>query len=404
MLRYARCARQRNCAGAGSAMLSVVQLLDQARAETGLDDFGDDDFRAGLEKLVECTSRMRLSAMGQAATHAEIQRWLINRLRFADDLKRHPEILDEEIDNPIVILGLPRTGTTKLQRLIAADPGIVSLKFWQAAMPARMPDAVPGQEDPRIGVARQMIAMLAQVSPGLLQSHPLQAEFPEEEFFLQMQTFRTPAIYLNHPASGYAEWVATQSLKPTYRYMKQLLQYLQWQDRAGKSDVGERRWLLKTPLHLGNLDLLVDLFPRATYLCTHRELREVLPSFCRLMEMFWRIKLDEVDMHEIGDHMLSFWSGEMRRHLEQRDALADRLDIVDIRYEEVCDGPFDVVRRIYRHIGRELTPQCEQAMRDWDARDLHGSFGGYRYTLEQYGLDATAIDNAFAEYRRRFLS
>lgn len=384
-------------------MMSVDQLLASASAETGLSDFGDGDFRAGLDKLVGCTSRMRLSAMGEAATHAEVQRWLVNRLRFVDDLKRHPEILDEEIDDPIVILGMPRTGTTKLQRLIAADPDILSLKFWQAALPARVPNAVPGMEDPRIGMARQMIEMIAQVSPGLLQSHPLQAEFPEEEFFLQMLSFCTPAIYLNHPAPGYYEWVSQQSLLPTYRYMKQMLQYLQWQRGARKEDAGGRRWLLKIPLHLGNLDLLVELFPRATYVCTHRNLHEVLPSFSRLMEMFWRIKLDDVDLHEIGDFMVRFWSGEMRRHLEQREALGDRLDILDIRYEAVRDDPFAVVRSIYRHLGRELTPERERAMREWDANDSHGSVGGYRYTLEQYGLKPAVIDAAFKDYAQRFL-
>lgn len=380
-------------------MLPVEQLLAQARAEAGLDDFGDDDFRTGLQKLVDCTSRMRLSAMGEAATQAEVQRWLVNRLRFADDLKHHPEILYEELDDPVVILGLPRTGTTKLQRLIAADPGIISLKFWQAAMPGRVSNALAGEEDPRIGMARQMIAMIAQVSPGLLQSHPLQAEFPEEEFFLQMPTFCTPAIYLNHPAPGFDAWVAGQSLVPTYCYLKQSLQYLQWQQGGRRG----RRWLLKTPLHLGNLDILVDLFPRATYVCTHRNLHDVLPSFSRLMEMFWRIKLDEVDRHEIGRFMLAFWSGEMRRHLQQRDALRDRLDILDIRYEAVRDDPFGVVRQIYRHLGRDLAPSIEQAMREWDARDMHGSFGAYRYTLEQYGLDAAAIDAAFKDYAQRFL-
>ena len=381
-------------------MFSVDTMLDRACAEAGLKDFGGADFREGLEVLVECSSRMRLSEIGEAATQGEIHRWLVNRLRFAADIKRHPEILDEEIDDPIVILGLPRTGTTKLQRMLAADPGILSLKFWQAAMPARLPDAAPGQEDPRIGMARQMIDMLAQVSPGLLQSHPLQAEFPEEEFFLQMPTFRTHAIYLNHPAPGFDQWMASQSLRPAYHYMKQQLQYLQWQGGAGKKSERKRRWLLKTPLHLGNLDLMVELFPRADYLFTHRDLHEVIPSFCRLMEMFWRIKTDDVDMHALGRYMLDFWSGEMRRHLQQRESL--RVRILDIPYERMRDDPFAVVGEAYRHLGRELTPAVEQAMRDWSEGDLYGSFGSYSYTLEQYGLTCKIIDDAFAEYRQRF--
>jgi Sulfotransferase family len=397
--------RQRNCAAAGNTPVttegvkfSVDALLANASAATGLDDFGDDEFREGLARYVEGTNQMPLSAMGAAAFQGEVQRLLVNRLHFAKDLKRHPEILDQDLSDPIIIMGMPRTGTTKLQRMVAADPGFQSLKFWQMMNPSRFPDAVAGKEDPRIEAGRQMLGMMAQMTPGLMQSHPTQVNDADEEIFLQLLTFKSIANYMSHPAPGYREWVTQQPMRGTYRYLKQLLQYLQWQDGGRRG----RPWVLKTPVHMGNLDLLLELFPTATYVFTHRKLHDAIPSFCRLMEMFWRLKMDNVDMNYLGRFVVDVWATEMRKHLRLREQLGSRISIFDVQYAQIKNAPIDTLREIYRRAGRTFTPQREQAIREWEVQDIYGSFGSYSYTLEQYGLTREVIDAAFTEYNRRF--
>ena len=379
----------------------MADLLAQASADTGLDDFGDDEFREGLGRIVDSTNNdIVLSQIGAAAFQAEMHRMLVNRLRFADDLKKHPEILDEKMSDPIVVLGLPRTGTTKLQRMMAADNGFQSLKFWQTMNPARFPNAVPGAEDPRIEAARQALGMMAQLSPGMLQSHPMRVEDAEEEIFLQLLMFNTIANNMAHPAPSHFEWALKQSMRGTYVYLRQMLQYLQWQD-GGRRD---RPWILKTPLHIGNLDLMVEFFPAATYVFPHRDPRQSIPSFCRLVEMFWRIKVDKVDMNDIGQFVLNVWAGEMKKYIASRDRLGSKVSIFDVPYAQVRDEPITVMREIYRRAGRELTPQQENAITEWEQHNAPGQYGSQGYSLEKYGLTAEAVDTAFSEYRRRYLS
>ena len=237
---------------------SVETMLAAASAATGLDDFGDEEFREALTRLVDSTNQEgNLSALGAAAFEGDVHRLLVNRLRFAADLKRHPEILEEDVSAPIVVLGMPRSGTTKLQRLMAADPDVQRLEYWRLFNPAPFPEAVAGQPDPRIEATRQALAMMAQMMPSWSESHPTSHDAVDEEVFLQLFTFKCVFTFVSRPVPAYAAWYHTQSQRGTYRYMKQMMQYLQWQDggRAGKN--GDRPWCMKSPAHLGKPDLHV---------------------------------------------------------------------------------------------------------------------------------------------------
>ncbi len=386
---------------AGSTQFSVAELLTQASADTGLDDFGDDEFREGLSRIVDSTNReIVLSPIGAAAFQAEINRMLVNRLRFADDLKKRPEIRNEDLSAPVIVLGLPRTGTTKLQRMLASDTGLLSLKFWQTMNPARFPDALPGAEDPRIAAARQALDMMTQLSPGMMQSHPMKVDDAEEEIFLQLLMFKTIANNMAHPAPAHFEWASQQSMRSTYQYMFLMLQYLQWQ-AGGRQG---RRWILKTPLHIGNLDFMNELFPGATYVFPHRDPRQSMPSFCRLVEMFWRVKTDNIDLHAIGRFVLGVWAVEMNKYIASRDRLGSKVSVYDVPYAQVRDEPLAVMREIYRRAGLAWTPGHEKTVKDWEQQNEPGQYGNQGYSLEKYGLTAEAVDTAFSEYRRRYLS
>lgn len=387
-----------------TSTLSMDKVIDAACAETGLTDFGQFDPREGLARFLQDVNDVKLSEAGRANMSALMHRWLVNGLRFADDLKKHPEILEEQVEDPIIILGMTRVGSTKLQRLLAADPDTLSIRYWESMNPARMPDAVEGEEDPRIGIARAMIDEIIKHNVGLMQSHAAKLNEAEEDIFVQLPTFKTTGHCWFVPTLNYYNWVRSQSLHHSYLFLKQMLQYLQWQQGGRKGNNGDRRWVLKTPPHLGNMDLLADLFPKAKYVFMHREVHEVIASSCRLIEQLFRMFMDEVDMHALGAYVLGIWSAEIDRHLQQLDALGSRIDLLDVQYERLRKDTFGVVQDIYQLTGRDLTPSREQAMREWEESDSHGEFGSYSYSLEQYGLTAADVDNAFAEYNRRYFS
>lgn len=388
-----------------TSKLSMEEVIAAAFAETGLSDFGDFDPREGMARFVQdINDNVDLNESGRATISAIMHRWLVNGLRFADDLKKHPEILDEQVDDPLIILGMTRVGSTKLQRLLAADPDTLSIKHWESMNPSRMPNAVAGEEDPRIGIDREIIDAMIKNNLGLMQSHSVKVDDAEEDIFVQLPTFKTVGHCWVLPTPNYYDWIRSQSLHSSYVFLKQMLQYLQWQKGGRQSENGDRRWILKTPPHIGNMDLLVEQFPNAKYVFMHRDIHEVIASTSRLIEMLFRTCMDVVDMESVGEYVLRLWSEEMNRHLQQLDALGAKIDLIDVQYERLRKDTFGVVRDIYQLMGRELTPRREQALRTWEANDSHGEFGSYSYSLEQYGLTPTDVDIAFAEYNRRYFA
>ncbi|WP_340318259.1 sulfotransferase family protein [Rhizorhabdus argentea] len=386
-----------------TSKLSMERMIAAASADTGLNDFGDFDPREGLARfLQDINDNVLLNEAGRASISGIIHRWLVNGLRFADDLKKHPEILDEQVDDPLIILGMTRVGSTKLQRLLAADPDTLSIRHWESLNPSRMPNAVAGEEDPRIGIDREIIDAMIKNNLGLMQSHSVKVDDAEEDIFVQLPTFKTVGHCWVLPTPNYYDWVRSQSLHSSYVFLKQMLQYLQWQKGGRQSENGDRRWILKTPPHIGNMDLLVDVFPNAKYVFMHRDLHEVIASTCRLIEMLFRTCMDVVDLEAVGAYVLRLWSAEMDRHLQQLDALSSQIDLLDVQYDRLRKDTFGVVRDIYQLMGRDLTPRREQALRMWEENDSHGEFGSYSYSLEQYGLTSTDVDIAFAEYNRRY--
>lgn len=388
--------REENGLEAGGSF-SVAQMLARASAETGLSNFGEDGFREALEQLVDDTNRnVPLTPLGRLVFAEETHRLLVNRLRFARDLGLYPEILAEDVADPVVIIGLPRTGTTKLQRMLSLDPECQSLHYWRLFNPAPFPGGNSGGEDPRIAAAHQALTMTAQLAPGFLVAHPTFADQPDEESFLQLFSFRCMLTYLSHPAHGYFSWLTTQPRGDMYAYMKSLLQYLQWQDGGRRG----RHWVLKSPTHVGNLDLVVEMFPNATLVFTHRNFHQAIPSFCRLIEMTWGLRTGNVDRERIGAMALELWSGEMARHLRQRERLP--VNILDVHYGQIRDDPLAVIEEILCRRGRAVTPGLRRRMIDWESENPADRFGVNSYRLKDYGLDPDVVDSAFAACHRRF--
>jgi hypothetical protein len=380
--------------------ISAEDLLEQARQNTGLSDFGGLSFQEGLRVYVDALNREAgLNQLGMITARSEIVRMLSNRLRFARDLDRHPEILDEELERPIVILGLARTGTTKLQRTISADPGVQRLELWRLLNPAPWPGAGANGDYPRVALAESIEAEMSSRYPNLMAAHALEAHEPDEETLLleltfgamtrgQVQSCRTPS---------YVQWLDGRSKREPYEYLRMLLQYLQWQDGGARG----RPWIMKTPLHLGELPTLLETFPDALVVHCHRDPVKAIPSAASLVESARRVRSDDVDPLEVGTEMLDRFSGLTAVALEARENLPND-SFIDLSFRAIVSDIKAVIADIYARSGRQLTGEAMAAFDAYQSRRPAHHFGRHIYSGEHYGLDEPRIRAEFAGYYETF--
>lgn len=377
------------------AVLNVGSLLAEASAETGLKDFGNAIFMEALERYLQSLLvDEKLSPMGLINKKAFFHRLLVNQLRFAQDLKRHPEIFDEKIVKPVVIVALPRTGSSKLHRMMSRHPAVQRLSFWRILNPAPFPDARPGEPDPRIALAAEFERLVAQHFPDLMAAHPWQVGEPDEESLLQEVTFQGLGMASRARVPSYTAWILQQPLRDSYQYMRRLFQYLQWQDGGARG----RPWIMKAPAHLGNLPTLLETFPDATIVHCVRDVNVSMASFGRLIEAIRGLVSDDIDLADLGHELLGVWSAEAVKHVAQRKQLPAHVPILDVQYADIKENPLAVIRKVYRLRGEELTPEAEQQIAQWEKDFPQYRFGKLDTSLERYGLTKEKVETAFAPY------
>ncbi len=248
----------------------VSAILDMARASTGLDDFGDATFRDGLEVLVEALPHAKLNAVGAAACEGQILGYLCERLRVEDWHARHPEIAAQSIAAPVFVTGLPRTGTTALSNLLAADPAARSLRFWESQHPTPPPQAASYWTDPRIADADAMLAGMKQAAPDLARMHDDTGSSPTEHQDLLGQHFRAHQFEGTADVPAYVEWWLGCDMVPAYWHHRRVLQLLQW--RCPPS-----RWNLNSPPEISHPYAVATVYPDARFVCSLRVPASVLP-------------------------------------------------------------------------------------------------------------------------------
>ena len=378
---------------------TVAGLLAAASAATGLEDFGDRHFMTGMTKFVDALpGHARLNALGEQMVYGGMLNLLINRLRYVRDIKLHPEILDEKIVKPIIVLGLPRTGTSKLQRVLSVDPQVQRMDYWRVTNPAPFADEEPGNPKNRIEAAQTVEQMLTTQFPGWLARHPTEAQEPDEELHLMHGSFECMISWLFARAPAYYDYISHCDQRPMYRHLHAQMQYLQWQDGGARG----RPWIMKSPVHINALEVLLETFPDAVLVHCHRDLQKVLPSFASLIEEARKIGSDHVDPKIVGSEMFEYWATALDRYLVEREKLpVDR--ILDVQFEEVVGDIVGVIRRIYDRAGRVLTPQALAAFKAYDSSRPEHHWGTYTYTASDYGYTAELIDQRFSEYRKRFV-
>ena len=383
--------------------LSLDNLLTSASARTnGLSNFGDDNYRESLQALLDAlASEAELSQTGQYLLRERLLGQLVNRLVIEDYLSLYPEIVQIPIDDPLVIVGLPRTGTTMLQRTLAVDSRFYSAAWWETRFPAPLADETLAVPAKRIALAKAEVDMMAQAIPQILSIHPLDAMLCDEEFMLMEHSFMCAMdAYVNVPS--YTHWLDQQDQRPVYTQLKKMLQFLQWQKQQRGEPAGQR-WLLKAPQHLHTLDLLLDVFPQAQVILTHREPAQTIPSMASMAHTLWQMYSDSPDPKAAGGQWNSRMARGIRHAMQVRDqSTAGRF--LDIHFADTVSQPMQVLKKVYAFANLPFTQQAQADARDWLSQNSREKRASHDYSLERFGLNEQQMAQDYSEYRARHLS
>jgi hypothetical protein len=377
--------------------LDVERLLRGARRRTGLDDFGDSSFRQPLERLVaSIDADARLTLLGRIAARTEIGALLDNRLLLERDRRRHPGIARERVRRPIVITGLPRSGSTFLHGLLAQDPANRVPLHWELRFPSPPPERATRDTDRRIARAARQLRWFFRLAPEFRKIHPIGARLPEECLVILSHAFLSFEFSSNWYVPTYHAWLERQDLEPGYRYHRRFLQQLQWRCPA-------ERWLLKAPQHLPSMASLVRTYPDANVVITHRDPLEVVASVASLHVVLRRTFARGVDPCAVGPEVSRMLAEDIRRGFAVRDAgCAAPEQFLDVWYTQLMDDPLAVARRIYHHFDLPLPDDVVTRMRNYVGTHPKDRHGEHVYSLAQFGLDAETERRRYHEYWQRW--
>jgi len=388
----------RDAIAANPIELSEEAVLDAARTQTGLFDFGAESFRERLRVwLAAANEDNNAGPIGRLTVLNDCIRYARNRLRFEDLLKRHPEILDIEIKQPIIIAGLPRSGTTHLLNLISADERLRSLPYWESREPIPAPgeEPPPNKEDPRLIRCRESAALQDAMLPYLRAMHFMTPEHVHEEIELQALDFSSYLLEWIAYVPRWRDYYLSHDQRPHYAYMKNVLKALQWFH-------GPDRWVLKSPQHLEQLGPLIDTFPDATVVLTHRDPVSVIQSAITMLAYGDRMRCVQVNPKRVAD----YWTDRVERML--RACVRDREKIpatqsLDVLFHEFMADDVGTVERIYSLAKLPMTQTARTAFDRFMEHNPRGKYGRVVYDLEaDFGIEPKALRKRFDFYFERF--
>jgi hypothetical protein len=374
-------------------MFDVDALLDAARTRTGLADFGSDDFVPRLQAMIDAVDAdTGLNQLGRLSIHQRTVRLLSSRLLLEDLYRRHPEIDDIAIVAPIVVVGLPRSGTTHLVNLIAADARLRSLPFWESTEPF----PVPGEpEDARIDRAQQAYELQISMAPLLPAMHHQHPDAVEEEIELEDLDFASYTLEWLARVPRWRDYYLTLDQHPHYAYLRRVLKALTFLR-------GPNRWVLKSPQHLEQIGPLVATFPDATFAVTHRDPVSVIASAMTMLAYGDRMRRYAIEPDELSSYWVARVEHLLRACVRDHDLLpADRT--VDVLFHEFMADDVAMVERIYDRAGLPMTAAARGELDAFMAANPRGKHGRLEYDLAgHFGLDPAAVRERFAFYFERF--
>ena len=378
--------------------LTAASLVEGAAAETGLVDLGEDSWQEGLDRLLHALrTEADLNDVGAQVAASQLRDHLKSRLWVTDWHRRHPEMGRAGIAGPVVVLGQPRTGTTILFDLLAQDPRFRAPLTWEVANPHPPPETATFDTDPRIELAAVASAVSEAIIPGFQAIHPSGPQRAQECVSITAGDFRSLLFSTVFHVPSYTRWLLWDAdMAPAYRYHRMFLQLLQWHYPA-------EPWLLKTPGHQWCLPALLDEYPDATLVYTHRDPLKVIASTASLTAHLQRLASDHTSVPVLGAEWADYLVEGNNRSVDAReDRVVAPGRAVDITFGAFMTEPFDTVSAVYDRLGLELTPSVEARMRAFLADNPSDKHGVHAYTFSATGLDERATRRRTARYEEYF--
>ena len=387
----------------GLGRLDGDDIIAAARADVGAEDLGGLAFREAMNRVLAALQAAPLTALARLVVRQTLQKAVSNRLHLAAWRAVHPEVDDVSLRAPLFILGFPRTGTTLLQNLLALDPGQRALRFWELQTPA------PCHPDPAVDFGRRLrvgqasLAAAYFVAPEMAQIHAISATSFEECWPLFSNTFHVMNYDLQSGFVDYGDWLLGQDLRPAYAEYRRSLQTLCHAPR-GPGGVGTAtdRLILKCPEHLWFLDALLDVFPDARVVWTHRDPVDSVASYCSLISLNHRMLYGAIDPPRVGAHIARRFDEGVRRAMAVVDRRLGPDQVFHVDFRALRRDPLPVVRTIKAWMGQPHDAAAEERAAAWLAAERSDKPGQHLYGAEMFGLDPEALRSRFSSYIERF--
>jgi hypothetical protein len=375
--------------------LDADPLIQIARKQTGLRDFGDIAFIGPLTRLLEsCSRESALGIIGRSATKWDVVRFLSNLLLIQDAATRCPEMTDEPIRKPIFITGLPRSGTTFLHRLMLTDPANRAPAVWETIYPS----PIAGTREQRIAKVARQLKAFEWLAPEFRALHPLEATSPQECSEITAHVFRSLRFDTNYHIPSYRNWLDADVVRnlPGYRFHQRFLQFLQYQDKT------RPRWVLKCPEHLFALHAIRSVYPDARLVFVHRDPVKVLLSQAKLTEVLRRPFTRRLDPRTLGPNESRRWLDGTQRMMALGDDAGFPEPVCHIHHMDLISDPIHTVEAVYQHFGLTPTPAMASAIQNYVTAKPKGGYGEHSYRFEDHGLNEQEERAKFRPYMVRF--
>jgi len=377
--------------------LTTAEVLGRAEDMTGLDDWGADArFQEGLDVLVDAIEAMDPSPVHRHSFRRQIVHLLNQRLRLRDDELRHPEIVAAEIEAPVLIVGLPRTGTTLTHELMALDPTARAPLNWEYAAPWPAPELATFDDDPRIAKVEASWAVQREASPEIMSMLPTSATMPSECNDSMMFHFTGPNFWAWMKVPAHRTWLASKSTPGLYDTHRRILQQLQWKGPRG-------RWTLKSPGFIGDLDQIVQRYPDATLVWTHRDPATTIASLSSLVAALQYALLGErPDPVALAAETRDLWVSLLKRGLQARRDPRVARAVVDVPYHQLVGDKIGTVGMLHDHIGLPFTAEHVARIEALEVEQPTSTYAKHTYSREQFGVDEASIRDELADYYDQF--
>ncbi|MEM8695985.1 MAG: sulfotransferase [Pseudomonadota bacterium] len=382
-----------------STQLSVETLMMRAREETGLDDFGDTWFLGPLNRLVDEANAHAGLIAPDAGAGARIQSALADRLKLEQYFKDHPDAADETVELACAITALPRTGSTIMHRLLASSPKMTALYWWETAFPFPFAGEEPGDPTPRQDAAKAFVDQLLEEWPDFESIDPMNAMAINEEVVLLDRMFLSTTYDSMMPIHDYGHWQAEQDQEPAYRDLYRFMQVIQHQ----RGDAGPRKWVFKTPHHvLGGIEGLLAVWPDTPLVITHRNVEQVVPSYCSMCASLTINASTTYRKEEEGAHWTARFADGLRRFEKVRQGLPED-QVIDVLYEDTVSDPIGTTQRVMKAIGMDFDAADRAAMEQAIADNQREKRPKHKYSAAEFGLTPEGIARDFAFYHDTYL-